>query len=632
MAVIEIAKIIVRRGQELQTGIPQLDAGEFGWAQDTEHLYIGKRIAEGATTDQNTRILTENDLNNFMSVVLNTSTAYSKYQYREFDSHINATTSTVATQLDTWVNLTSYGLIPSTSTNVDITLFLQTAVADLFYNGAADSWQRQDARRELRIPAGSYLITQAIDLPPYTTIVGEGTSLTKIVFNNSEQSLFRTVDANGIRYDLAPDGMSSGAYRAGNITLRGITFEFANTLPYAQSLISLDNADTALIEYCNFGVVNATVPAQLGVGINMRGRGASGAELCRNIVVRECKFYGTQVGVHGLGSVLGPVVNNCQFENLDFGIAMEYQGSDPSFQPRNGVFTHNVFRNITREGIFSGNFNTRADTTYVTNHLSADNQFYHVGNGLGLSDSYPTTSTYAVVTFLSQGNKITDNHFNRMVYAENVTTTTWYYNSLVQGNALIANNAVYAKDFATTSTVNLIKIPLSGSDQRVTMNYQLYNNAFSRKGTVLFNVTSLGDTTITDNYTYSDSLTTDVTGIASLTGTNTSTLLISTASNSIYNKIISDPGAWYIAPSGDLDKAAYVEEIAQGPNYYAISIEPFNPSFAFSYPGSYTLLKSNNPNSNFYYQDYHEKNYVSLTITPSTSTQYRLEYQLDIQI
>jgi hypothetical protein len=632
MAVIEIAKIIVRRGQELQTGVPQLDAGEFGWAQDTEHLYIGKRIAEGATTDQNTRILTENDLNNFMSVVLNTSTAYSKYQYREFDAHINATTSTVATQLDTWVNLTSYGLIPSTNTNIDITLSLQTAVADLFYNSAADSWQRRDARKELRIPAGSYLITQAVDLPPYTTIVGDGAGITKILFNNSEQSLFRTVDATGVRYDIDPDGMSSGVNQAGHITLRGITFEFANTLSHAQSLVTLDNADTALIEQCSFGVVDATLPAQLGVGIDLRGRGASGAELCRNIVVRDCSFYGVQMGVHGLGTVLGPVVTNCHFENLDYGIAMEYVGTDPSFQPRNGVFTQNTFRNITREGIFSGNFSTRASTTYVTNHLSADNQFYHVGNGQGLSDSYPTTATYAVVTFLSQGNKVSDNHFNRMIYAEGSPAVNWYYNSLVQGNALVSNSAVYAKEFATTSTVNLLKIPLSGSDQMVTMNYQLFNDSFSRKGSVLINVTPTGDSTLSDSYIFSDSLTTADSGLGAINGTTSSTLLISAALSSIYNKIVNEPGVWYIASDSELSTVAYVESVYQSVDGIAISIEPFNPPFTFTYPGNYTLLKTNNPSSDFYYNNVFNKNYVSLTLTPSTSTQYRLEYQLDIQI
>ena len=47
MAVIEIARIQVRRGQENITGIPVLSPGEFGWAEDTEHLYIGKSVKIG---------------------------------------------------------------------------------------------------------------------------------------------------------------------------------------------------------------------------------------------------------------------------------------------------------------------------------------------------------------------------------------------------------------------------------------------------------------------------------------------------------------------------------------------------------------------------------------------------------
>ena len=67
MAILEIAKIQIRRGQENQTGIPQLDAGEFGWAEDTEHLWIGKSVAEGAPDNNNTRILTEGDLKQYLS-------------------------------------------------------------------------------------------------------------------------------------------------------------------------------------------------------------------------------------------------------------------------------------------------------------------------------------------------------------------------------------------------------------------------------------------------------------------------------------------------------------------------------------------------------------------------------------
>ena len=49
MAVIEVAKIQVRRGQEGVTGLPQLDSGEFGWALDAQNLYIGNgALAEGA--------------------------------------------------------------------------------------------------------------------------------------------------------------------------------------------------------------------------------------------------------------------------------------------------------------------------------------------------------------------------------------------------------------------------------------------------------------------------------------------------------------------------------------------------------------------------------------------------------
>jgi hypothetical protein len=61
MAILEVARIQIRRGQEIQNKVPKLEPGEFAWAQDTENLYIGKRIAEGAADDENTRILTEKD-------------------------------------------------------------------------------------------------------------------------------------------------------------------------------------------------------------------------------------------------------------------------------------------------------------------------------------------------------------------------------------------------------------------------------------------------------------------------------------------------------------------------------------------------------------------------------------------
>lgn len=57
MAVTQISKIQVRRGR--QENLPQLSAGELGWAIDTQQLYIGNgTFAEGAPSEGNTEILT----------------------------------------------------------------------------------------------------------------------------------------------------------------------------------------------------------------------------------------------------------------------------------------------------------------------------------------------------------------------------------------------------------------------------------------------------------------------------------------------------------------------------------------------------------------------------------------------
>ena len=66
MSIIEVARIQVRRGQENQTGVPQLAGGEFAWAADTEKLYIGLRREDGGSRDANVEILTENSARNLL--------------------------------------------------------------------------------------------------------------------------------------------------------------------------------------------------------------------------------------------------------------------------------------------------------------------------------------------------------------------------------------------------------------------------------------------------------------------------------------------------------------------------------------------------------------------------------------
>ena len=58
MAILQISKIQVRQG--LQSDLPQLAGGEFGWSNDSRRLFIGNgTIDEGAPVLGNTEVLTE---------------------------------------------------------------------------------------------------------------------------------------------------------------------------------------------------------------------------------------------------------------------------------------------------------------------------------------------------------------------------------------------------------------------------------------------------------------------------------------------------------------------------------------------------------------------------------------------
>lgn len=94
MAITSISRIQQRRGKSnSDTGLPQLASGEFGWAIDTQELYIGNgSVSEGAPAVGNTRILTQLDVDKLTSpasifgqlaYVYKSSGAISNYSYLE---------------------------------------------------------------------------------------------------------------------------------------------------------------------------------------------------------------------------------------------------------------------------------------------------------------------------------------------------------------------------------------------------------------------------------------------------------------------------------------------------------------------------------------------------------------------
>jgi len=498
MAVIEIAKIQVRRGRENVTGVPQLDPGEFGWAEDTQHLYIGKRISEGAVNDDNTRILTDSDLQNIFELIgfggSGSSASTSSYRYRDLVPFpdLESTTTSVARKLDNFVSLSDFSDFTLIG---DITDVLQRAVTNLYANTALG----QDAVRPLKIPAGNYAISGVIDLPPHATLIGDGPGITTLYLTSAGANMFRTVDALGNNYSgsMQNDGDASQYVHLSDMTIAYGLNNIDNT-----PLVSLDNTENSVIDNVQFttlgAALNTSTFVSTGTAVTMRNSiGVDESTVAtKNIQIKNCQFTNMKSGVTGLGLVSRPVIENNVFMNLNEGVVLT-SVSTTTPVPINTLVTKNKFNFIRQSAI---NVTT---STSRSNLISSDNVYYYVGNRSAIPDQNVTTSTHPVLTFNSEGNISSNDYFNRTAIAN--INPNFYYNPLANKNVKISSNNTYNVTIPPSANdFDCIKIPLTGSDQLGIIEYQLSNDDMSRKGTLTLNISPDGFASVSDYYNYSE--------------------------------------------------------------------------------------------------------------------------------
>jgi hypothetical protein len=514
MAVISISKIQVRRGQELQTGIPQLSPGEFGWAEDTEHLYIGKRIAEGAIDDNNSRILTQQDYNNLFDLInaksANTGTAIastSTYKYRDGIAYVPSSTSTIAIKLDNWVSLTDFG-VKESSTGSIITTQLREAIYSLFagkdFNGTPIPGANiPDTRRQLIIPAGNYVVTDSIDLPPFTSLVGEGPSLTTIKFAPDQilnpTSMFRTVDSNGNSFSSGNmDASIFDGQNARNIHIEGITLQYTATNVSNAPLLSLDQVVDVNIKNVHFDTASLTTMTSYGNAIHIQSSVVSDVVNAPtgNINIERCRFSHLNTAIYqSTGTVNRFYISDCSFSNLQRGISIWAETVGSYYGPVNGVIDSNCFEKIVKEAIVLG---TSTYSSAVGDTVSSNNTFRTVGNGADNTGNpntdYTITTASSVILFNSRGNKTVNDSFSRQEFAEKtiiIPGNNFYYNPLVLGRTVVNNNGTQIHQTAI-GTNNIIEhFPLCDHDQLISIRYQMYNDNYSRKGTLWINITGL---------------------------------------------------------------------------------------------------------------------------------------------
>jgi len=403
VAIVQISRITQRKG--LFNDLPEPLAGaELGWATDTRQLFIGNgTLAEGAPIIGNTEVLTE------FSDILNYATEYTyKGDAAGYTVQTGATAGTPVSQslqrrLDSYAIITDFGATGDGIT--DVTAAINRALDQIFCQDINPL-----IRRSIFFPAGTYIITDTLLIPPYCKLYGEGSDSTIISFNVQTwtstigyASGVLVVDG-GIYYrsiaivpigiaignptywgvETLPDYMfrttdslqqtganigTGGALAPGHVEISSM--KFAANVPTSGALVqgAVDCVFDCVAFEGNGTTATLTTATLATAGVSFANQGSY---VCTNIVWNNCVFTKMAWGVNTDEAVEGVTVSNCRFDTLFQGVYLGIISPPVNYVGPTGVrITQNMFDNIYGEGITIVNCSLNA---------TAYNTFYEVGN------------------------------------------------------------------------------------------------------------------------------------------------------------------------------------------------------------------------------------------------------------
>ena len=485
MAVIQISKIQIRRGQTAELGMPQLASGEMGWSVDEQRLFIGNgSVAEGAPAVGNTEILTEARMFDLLSTGKFTATNYT-YAGHGVTATITGVLGsnfpvvrTLQQKLDDNVTAFDFGAADST----DCTANLQLAI-DQIYLRAFDK-DLPKSRIPFRIPAGVYYTTATIYVPSYVTLVGDGVDKTVIrSINPGNTTIFATIAEDSTSEDRLTDGDIVSPNQPKQITISGMTLEHTGTIDTIEStpFVYLDYAERAVLSNIKFkgNYVTGNTATTLNSAIEV-------ANNSNNIVIEDCQFESLSYPVISDWDVENISIRNNTFKDLYKGITFAENLTTATghlYGPSKVSIQDNTFENIERQAIWVGE-----NTRYNNQINSENNHFVNVGNG-GAGDADPVTS---IIKFGSHGNSSTNDNFERLWYMQTETLDTPQY-EVIEGTAQVRLKFMDKRVLAeSTQTQTLLRIPYATTVTSVTIDYTLEKSGVARKGTLSVVASSAG--------------------------------------------------------------------------------------------------------------------------------------------
>ena len=507
MAIVQVSRITNRKG--LAENLPQLAGAELGWATDERRLFIGNgTLQDGAPVIGNTEILTE-----FSDFLLVNGAYTYKGAAAGYTVQTGATSgSPVSLNLQSWLDqfasVLDFGAVGDGVT--DDTEAINRALYQLYCREV-----NPQIRRSLFFPAGRYLVTESIIIPPYAMLYGEGINSSVIVLDTSSPT--STLSSYVARFgdSLQQTGVNignNGATPPKDISISNMGFE------------SLELVDIFLVEdasQCTFVDVSFNGPlvaADLVDAIdNIACVHFSSTQslVCNNITFRRCTFGGTTWGIQTQNQVSGCLVTESTFDTHYQGVSL----GDPS--PVNGGPTGfrilgNVFNNIYVEGIIIA-----ADTVM---NASGYNMFYDVGNHFNGT----TAPASAVINFVGTNNVSIGDMFQRTTAYAGTYPRININNgiNIAFDGAAQTQQGTYLRQTGTVATVannatnQVIFTFLASTIRAVQINYTVVRNTTTRTGvfTIVAGTDNAG-TGLTSNDTGYQNASTGVTfGVQELAG------------------------------------------------------------------------------------------------------------------
>jgi hypothetical protein len=408
VAIVQISRITQRKG--LASDLPQPLAGaELGWAVDERKLFIGNgTLEDGAPVIGNTEVLTE------FSDILGFATSYIyRGEAAGYTAQTGATLGTpvaqsIQSRLDSYAVITDFGPVGDGIT--DVTSDINRALYQIYCREVNPA-----IRRSLFFPAGVYIITDTLDIPPYAKLYGEGAESTIIYFNVQNWTSAISYAASVLVYNVStgfyyrsnfivpvgknigdnnPDGdpywtqetlpdyifrtadslqqidaniETNGALPPGNVEISGMKFVTNRT----NSAGLIQNASMCLFDAVSFeGSLGEVDLTTAGAGAKAIDWASTSSSISSNVTFNNCKFSKFTYATNTDQQIKGVTFSNSEFTTLYQGILLG--GVTPVDGGATGVrVVQNTFDNVYKEGIVIEN---------VSLNCSAYNTFYDVGN------------------------------------------------------------------------------------------------------------------------------------------------------------------------------------------------------------------------------------------------------------